>query len=141
MKKNSLLGLLILISFTFLGSCSKSETDQRDKFLGNWEGTMNIKFPALNVDETDIVSQSVSKSTSNSTQILIDGSVATVNGNSYTYDSRSESFSDPTVGTVVAQLQGVGIINGSSITESGTIKMVVLGVTYNGSWTATLTKK
>lgn len=141
MKKASILGFLFFFILIGLNSCSKSETDSRDNFLGTWKGTRNIKFPTLGIDDTESATQTITKSASSSNQISIDGTLATVNGNTYTFATFSESFDDATLGTVTATFEGNGVLSGTSVAESGTVKMVILGVTYNGTWSSSLTKQ
>lgn len=143
MKKN-LFALLLLVGVV-LSSCSKDTpavTDARDKFVGTWSGTQRIIIPDLGLDNSDNVSEVHTKSTSNSNQIIIDGSqTANVNGNSYTYNQFTVTENDPTLGTIMLIFNGNGTINGSNIIESGTLSTVIQGQTYNGTWSSNLVKQ
>ena len=140
MKKN-LLFLLLVLGVTF-SSCKKDTpvvTDNRDKFVGTWNGTININIPDLLINSSENISEDYTKSSSNSNQIVIDASqTANVNGNSYTYNEFTETIDDPTYGTIVFIFNGTGTINGSNIIESGTVSTVIQGQTYNGTWSSNL---
>jgi len=143
MKKN-LLFLLLVLGVTF-SSCKKDDpvvvTDARDKFVGTWSGTTRIQFPTLSYDETTNDYHIIQKSTNNSNQILIDGRSANVNGNSYSYVEFVVTEQDPNLGTIVETYNGVGTLNGSNLTESGTISGVVQGVSINGTWNTNFVKQ
>jgi hypothetical protein len=138
---NFLIGSFLLIT---LISCSKEETDDRDKFVGNWKGTVTMIVPGMSINSSDASIQVVSKGTANPKQIIFseagESTTANVNGNGYTYD---ESIQTGTIEgeTVSIKVNGTGSINGNVITESGTIKIYVLGQEFSGSWSSTLNKQ
>ena len=145
MKKISLLLMMSIATLMFV-SCKKESatttpTDPRDKFVGNWSGTMHFTIPTLAVDQTSNETHIIIKSNTNSNQILVDSIPANVNGNSYTYVQYTETYDDPTLGTVVYTLNGVGNLNGTNLTESGTLNMVAQGVSYPGSWSSNMVKQ
>ena len=143
--KKILTATLLFAGILFISSCKKdtpAATDARDKFVGTWAGTQRILIPGLGVDYSDNVSEPFTKSSSNSNQIIIDGTqTANVNGNSYTYDQFTITDTDPTLGTIVMIVNGTGTINGSNIIESGTLSTVIQGQTYNGTWSGNLVKQ
>ncbi len=145
MKKISLFLLMSIATLMFV-SCKKESTpvtptDARDKFVGNWSGTMHFIIPTLAVDQTSNETHSIIKSSTNSNQILVDSIPANINGNSFTYVQYTETYDDPTLGTVVYTLNGVGTLNGSNLTESGTLNMVAQGISYPGSWSTNMVKQ
>ena len=145
MKKVSLLFSLAVASLIFV-SCKKEDApstpvDARDKFVGTWIGSYRTQIPTLSVDETSNDTTLITKSTTNSNQILVDSLPANVSGNSYTYVQYSETFEDPTVGTVVYTLNGNGTLSGSNLVETGTLNFLVQGTSYPGTWSSNLVKQ
>lgn len=67
--------------------------------------------------------------------------VANVSGNSYTYVQFTEIQQDPTYGAVTITLNGVGTLNGSNLTESGTFTTIVQGTSLDGTWSSNLVKQ
>ena len=144
MTKNAI-SILLILGVILFSSCKKdtpAATDARDKFVGTWSGTQRIVIPGLGIDNSSTVSEPYTKSTTNSNQIIIDGTeTANVNGNSYTYNEFTITDTDPTLGTIVMIVNGTGTINGSNIVESGTLSTVIQGQTYNGTWSGNLVKQ
>jgi hypothetical protein len=145
MKRFYFLQTLIFAALFFV-SCKKDDApttpvDARDKFVGTWIGTYRTQFPALSIDETTNDTTTIIKSTTNASQILVDDLVANVNGNSYTYVQYTETFEDPTIGTVVYTMNGNGTLTGSNLVQSGTLSLVAQGTTYPGSWSSNLVKQ
>ena len=145
MKKISLLLSLAVASLIFV-SCKKDDApstpvDARDKFVGTWIGTYLTQIPSLSVADTTSDTTVIIKSTTNSNQILIDSLPANVNGSSYTYVQYSETFEDPTVGTVVYTLNGSGTLSGSNLVETGTLNFLVQGTSIPGTWSSNLIKQ
>ena len=142
MKKN-LLSLLLVIG-VLLSSCKKDSpavTDARDKFVGNYQGTFVFQYSG-DTPNSSTDTHTISKSTSNSNQIIIDGDlVANVNGNSYTYVQFTQIQQDPTYGAVTITLNGVGTLNGSNLIESGTFTTIIQGTALDGTWSSNLVKQ
>ena len=140
MKKN-LLFLLLVLGVAF-SSCKKDTpvVDVRDKFVGNYQGTFIYQYSG-DTPNSSTETHSISKSSSNSNQIIIDGRVANVSGNSYTYVQFTEIQQDPTYGAVTITLNGVGTLNGSNLTESGTFTTIVQGTALDGTWSSNLVKQ
>lgn len=143
-----MLFLMLFLGSALLFSCKKDSpaatvaTDQRDKFVGTWKGNQTINIPDLNVNNTDLVNEVFSKSSSSQNQIIIDGTqTANVNNNSYTYNEFTQVVNDPSLGDIVIIVNGTGTANGSNITESGVLYTVIQGVTYNGTWSSNLVKQ
>lgn len=72
MKKN-LLSLLLVLGVLFT-SCKKESpaVDPRDKFVGNYQGTFIYQYSG-DTPNSSTETHSISKSSSNSNQIIIDG--------------------------------------------------------------------
>ena len=141
MKKN-LIFLLLVLGVTF-SSCKKDTpvVDARDKFVGSYQGTFQFQYSG-DTPNSSTDTHTISKSTSNSNQIIIDGDiVANVNGNSYTYVQFTEIQQDPTYGAVSITLNGVGTLNGSNLTESGTFTTIIQGTALDGTWSSNLVKQ
>jgi hypothetical protein len=138
---NLLIGALLLIT---LISCKKDDTDDRDKFVGTWKGTGNITVSGMGINISDATTQVITKGTSNPDQIIFTESgvstTANVNGNAYTYDdyTQTETIEGETVSI---KFTGQGSINGNVITETGTIKIYMLGQEFPGTWSSTLNKQ
>lgn len=145
MKKNSLI-LMLLAAVMMTSSCKKEKVvDARDQFVGSWSGNGNFTIPDLQINYSDVSAQTITKNSSNSNQINIsdasESHVASVNGNSYTYSEYTATVEDPTLGTMVWIINGIGTINGSNILESGTVRTVIQGSTYYGTWTSNMVKQ
>jgi hypothetical protein len=144
MKK---LFLFALCATTLMfSSCKKDDpvtpaVDPRDKFVGSWSGNFSISIPNLSISESGQTVVSISKSGSNSSQIIVDGNSANVNGNSYSYNQFTETINDPDLGDIVLLINGIGTLNGSNLNESGTVSTVIQGTTFNGTWSTSLVKQ
>jgi hypothetical protein len=142
--KNFKLFISAFLLITLITSCKKEETDDRDKFIGTWKGTVNMTVSGLGINSSDPSTQIITKGTVNPKQIIFteagQTSTANVNGNAYTYDeyTQTETVQGQTVSVKVT---GNGSINGNVLTESGTIKVYLLGQEYPGSWSSTLNKQ
>lgn len=132
---------VLMVSLAVFQSCEKKEKDPRDKYVGTWRGLYTVKLDALGVNESDSVVVTIKKDTSNVNQILIDDQEAVVNGDTYTYKEISEAEIDPVLGPLIITVNGSGILNGTSITESGTIKVKTAGLNLTGTWSQNLKKK
>jgi hypothetical protein len=144
MKKN-LLFLLLVLGVTF-SSCKKDTpavTDNRDKFVGTWNGTTNV-YEAGALLGSGPSNYSISKDANNPSRILINDAAngivncpATVNGSSYSISNFT--FSDGTSSYVV---NGTGALNGNTITENGSQVETDLttGDVYNYTYTTNLSK-
>jgi len=124
------IGAFLLI--VLITSCKKEETDDRDKFIGTWKGTVNVTVSGMGVNSSDPSTQIITKGTVNPKQIIFTevgetvGATANVNGNAYTYDEYT--YTETVQGqTVSMKFTGNGSINGNVITESGTVKVYLLG--------------
>lgn len=137
---------LFIAGFLFISlitSCKKEEVDERDRFIGNWKGTVNMTVSGLGINTSDASTQVVTKGIGNKQIIFTESgesTTANVNGNAYTYDeyTQTETIEGETVSIKVT---GNGSINGNVLTESGTIKVYLLGQEYPGSWSSTLNKQ
>jgi hypothetical protein len=137
-----------LLMFPFLAivftACEKE--DQRDQYVGTWKGTQTTVITSLNINESQAVTQSITKSTSNTNQILFSSpgiteiAIANVNANAYTYEDYIYTQTSNGI-TMVITMTGGGSINGSVITEQGTITISANGDTFSGSWSAILNKQ
>lgn len=142
--KNFKLFISAFLLITLITSCKKEETDDRDKYIGTWKGTVNMTVSGLGINSSDPSTQIITKGTVNPKQIIFteagQTSTANVNGNAYTYDeyTQTETVEGQTVSVKVT---GNGSINGNVLTESGTIKVYLLGQEYPGSWSSTLNKQ
>ncbi len=142
--KNFKLFISAFLLITLITSCKKEVTDDRDKFIGTWKGTVNTTVSGLGINSSDPSTQIITKGTVNPKQIIFteagQTSTANVNGNAYTYDeyTQTETVQGQTVSVKVT---GNGSINGNVLTESGTIKVYLLGQEYPGSWSSTLNKQ
>jgi hypothetical protein len=138
---NLLIQAFLLIT---LISCSKEDTDDRDKFIGTWKGTVTMIVPGMSINSSSASTQVVSKGTTNPNQIVFteegESTTANVNGNGYTYDDYTQTGTIQGE-TVSIKITGNGSINGNVITESGTIKIYVLGQEFPGTWSSTLNKQ
>jgi hypothetical protein len=142
MKKQYLLPVLFLFVLSSFYGCKKTTIDPREKFLGKYTGTISVSIPTLiPTPLTQAYEPTITKSTTNPNEILIDGNAATVVGNTYIYDEFTETGDVPQLGTAVATFNGSGVLNGNSLSESGTVKVIIQGMTYNGTWTSTAVKQ
>lgn len=144
MKKN-LLFLLLVLGVTF-SSCKKDTpvvTDNRDKFVGTWNGTTNA-YEAGVLFYTGASTYTIIKDANNSNRILINDAAngivnvpATVNGSSYSISNYT--VSDGSSSYVV---NGTGSLNGNSIVENGSQVETDLttGDVYNYTYTTNLSK-
>lgn len=133
--------LLALLLFAFLStSCEKEDKDERDKFVGTWKGTLTMKIPALDFEETQSANYEIEKVEGTEDKLNVGGQDAFVNGNSYTYEDFSETMnSDGT--TMTMEFTGGGSLDGSVITESGSVTIYAYGDQVSGSWSSTLNKQ
>lgn len=112
--------IFLSVSFAFLvssviTSCKKE--DERDKFTGQWEG--RLLFDRIGTEyHVDII---ITKSPTNHVQILIGQNIATVNGDSYSYQEFKSNLG------VTGNYTGSGKISGNQLNESGLI-------TSDGAW-------
>ena len=132
---------VLMVSLAVLQSCEKKEKDPRDKYVGTWRGLYTVKLDALGVNESDSVTVTIEKDTSNVNQILIDDQVAIVIGDTYTYKEISEADIDPVLGPLILTFNGNGILSGTSITENGTLKIKTAALNLTGNWSQNLKKK
>jgi len=140
MKKLFTLFLSVSVVSIF-ASCSKEKiaVDPRDKFVGEWSGTITITVPAANFTDTDDLTQIIKKDETNPNQIIInDEQKAVVSGNTYTYIPFTETSTNPP-GTI--SFTGTGTLSGTTLSESGTISGNISGVPITGTWSSSLTKK
>lgn len=141
--KLRLSSILITISILFF-SCTKESipVDPRDAFEGYYKGDFNITIPSLAINETETIDFYIEKGSSSNTILieLINGEKATVSGSSFVYDQFSITENNPT-GTVVFILNGTGTLTGTRLTQSGTIKTVIQGTTYSGTWSSSSVKQ
>lgn len=130
--------MILCIGFS---SCTKEKIiDLRDDFVGQYKGTSSFSLPVLSMNSTDNVNFSITKSSSNSSQIIIDNQIANVSSNTYTYVEFTETINNPTYGTVVMIFNGKGTYLGGTIYENGTVKVVIAGTTFTGTWSSKSTK-
>jgi hypothetical protein len=144
MKKN-LLFLLLVLGVTF-SSCKKDTpvvTDNRDKFVGTWNGTTNVyEFGALYYSGGS--TYTIIKDANNSNRILINDAAngivnlpATVNGNTYSISNFTSSD-----GSFSYVVNGTGALSGNTIIENGSQVETDLttGDVYNYTYTTNLSK-
>jgi len=137
MKKLIFISVIVL---AFLTGCKKEdETDPRDQFVGKFTVTQTISIPGI--DYTDILSgtYTITKHSTDTKRIIInDGDmdiIATVEGNTYSYDKFTIVFNDGT-DSGSEEVTGEGVINGNKINETGTVLLSMYGESYAGTWTA-----
>jgi hypothetical protein len=142
--KTSLFFCVILLT---LVSCKKDkEVDPRDAFVGTWKGTQREIVAELEVDESSTFTQIISKDPEYSNKIRLgwpnsdEYFSAKVNGNAYTYDEIIWTINQDGYTYNFVQ-NGGGSINGSVITEGGTLQVNVVGQQFRGTWQATLNKQ
>lgn len=142
--KNLKLFISALLLITLISSCKKEETDDRDKFIGTWKGTVSMTVSGFDINSSDASTQIITKGSVNPNQIIFTEAgetvTANVNGNGYTYDEYTQTGTIEGT-TVSVKVTGNGSINGNVITESGTIKVYLLGQEYPGSWSSILNKQ
>jgi hypothetical protein len=120
MKKMLFIYAFSLLVMPEIISCEKEE-DERDKFAGTWTGTLYFDRIATEYSPT----VTITKSTTNSMQILIGQNTATIYGNSYTYEPFTSHIG------IAGNYTGTGTINGDELTESGLITSD--GALYEGN--------
>lgn len=139
MKKQNLLIALIMLFFLST-SCEKEDKDERDKFVGTWKGTFTTKIPEMDYENTQAVEYEIEKVEGTEDKLIVGGQDAFVNGNTYTYEDFTETQnSDGT--TMTMEVTGGGSLEGSVISESGTLTINAYGEQLNGSWSSTLNKQ
>lgn len=134
-----------LLAILFISSCKKDDVDPRDVYVGTYNCSQRELINSLGYNETYTFSQAITKSTSNSNQILFndpDGGseswAATVNGSSYTYEVNAYTDEDG----ITTTRTGSGSINGKVITEQGTLKISLPnGQTYTGTWSNVMNRQ
>jgi hypothetical protein len=122
-------------------SCEKKEKDPRDKFVGTWKGLYTVKIDLLNISESDSVTVEIAKDTANPNQILIDDQEAVVTGDAYTYKEITDGDIDPVLGPVIVTLNGSGTLLGSTISETGQLKIKTATLNIAGTWSQNLKKQ
>jgi hypothetical protein len=140
MKKSFSIFLSVVFISIFV-SCSKEKVavDPRDKFIGEWSGTITLTVPSANFTDTDDLTHTIKKDETNPNQIIIDNEQkAVVSGNTYTYIPFTETSTNPP-GTI--SFTGTGTLSGTTLSESGTISGNISGVPITGTWSSSLTKK
>ncbi|MBK6966017.1 MAG: hypothetical protein IPH20_19365 [Bacteroidales bacterium] len=126
-------------------ACKKDEekTDTRDQFVGTYNSTLNVKVPALGLDQTNSRIYTFEKSSESGKIIVSDDlggtMTASVSGNNYTYAKRTLSVTQGGVTTDI-EITGSGSISGNTVTESGGYDVIFGGQTYEGTWTCTHVK-
>jgi hypothetical protein len=142
--KATLLSLSLLI---LLSACKKEEEiDPRDQFVGTWKGTQRMIVLDLQFDQSDTFTQIITKDPDYPNKIKLgfpdtdESYSAKVVGNAYTYDESSFTYNQDGYTYTFIQ-NGGGSINGSVITEGGTVKINVAGQQFSGTWEATLNKQ
>lgn len=142
--KNSKLLIIVSLLIILISSCTKEEVDDRDKFVGTWKGTYNMTVSALDINTSESSTQIVTKGTVNPNQIIFSENgqttTANVNGNAYNYDEYTETENIEGE-TVSIKITGNGSINGNVLTESGTIKVYLMGQVFTGSWSSSLNRQ
>jgi len=109
MKKIILMSVFALLLMSVIISCKKE--DERDKFVGTWTG--NLYFSRIGTEYPTTVI--ITKSKEKSIQISIGQNIATIYGNSYTYEEFTSSLG------ITGNYTGTGTLNGNELTESGLI--------------------
>ena len=141
---------LLLALTTFLFACKKEDakpatpaTDPRDAFVGTWKGNLLAIIDGETLSEQNTII--ISKNLSNSTKIVVnvDGEPygATVNSNTFTYDQYTTDIDDGDGGVIRSTISGTATINGSSLTENGSISIVSNNEPINGTWTRNSVKQ
>lgn len=135
MKKIKNLFFVMLIMVVLIASCTKEETDDRDKFIGTWKGTVNLIIPGIG-NSSSSSTYIITKGT-NLRQIIFTESegtsTANVNGNEFNYDETTQSETIEGQ-TYFVKIDGSGYINGDVIKESGIFTIYLLGLEYPGTW-------
>jgi hypothetical protein len=127
-------------------SCKKNTTDDSDKFIGTWTGTIHLIVPGMNANTSKAESLTITIGSASASQIILTqaGSIIVptgkVSGGSYTYDEYTTTATEQGV-TVSAKLNGTGSLSGNVITETGTIVYTMQGIVYPGTWSSSLTKQ
>ena len=139
--------LLVAFMLISIVSCKKEDTktpiDEREKFVGTYKGNTNITIPDPDIDinETFPNTFSITKSSTNPKQLIVDGEIANVSGSSFTFNEFTYTEEDPDLGTVIYIFNGIGSLSGSNLVQSGTVKAIIEGITYNGTWSSNSVKQ
>jgi hypothetical protein len=134
--KKVLFALAVLA--VIVSSCGKDETtDPRDQFVGTFTVTQTVSIPGLSYTDNTTGTYTIKKHSTDSKRIILnDGSMdimASVDGNTYSYDKFTVTFNDGT-NTGTEEVTGEGVMNGNKINETGTINLSYGGKTYGGTW-------
>ncbi|MCF8332663.1 MAG: hypothetical protein K9I47_00820 [Bacteroidales bacterium] len=140
MKKLNLLLPLLVIALLSTSCDDGDDKDERDKFIGTWKGTRNLKVPEWDYEESNSVTYEIEKNPGTEDGIIVAGAEAYVNGNSYTYEDFTQTESSDGT-TITIEFSGGGSIDGSVIDETGTVVFYAEGEEFNGSWSSTLNKQ
>ena len=137
MKK---LVLVLAVLAVMVSSCGKDEeTDNREQFVGTFTVTQTVTIPGLSYVDNTTGTYTIKKHSTDSKRIILnDGDMdimASVDGNTYTYDKFSVTFNDG-ANTGTEEVTGEGVINGNKINESGTITVSYGGTSYGGTWSS-----
>lgn len=144
--------LLAILSVSMLASCKKDNNvveddtpppvDQRDKFVGTWEGRFYLEIPNIppnspleNLPDSVPTTLTITKSATSTAeiQIVINNSItgnrttkAFVNGNRYFYEPFNAKF----LNIVDVSFRGDGLLStdGSSIFEEGFLKTSAVNI-------------
>ena len=136
--------LTIVLLLLFLASCKKEVQDQRDKAVGDWIGIQSRIIPGTETADTVSCYHSICKGT-RETEIIVKWYVdvtatAYMSFNSFSYDKVTQAH-QTSCGSQIIYYWGSGYIKGDSLIESGTLKRIYSGVTYNGVWWAKMKRK
>jgi hypothetical protein len=143
--KNFKITICAFLLVSSIISCKKDATDERDKFVGTWTGTIDSVVPGLASNtskaetltiKTGTVSNQIILTQTGSTLVL----TANVSSSKYTYVEYTQSATAQGI-TVSTTFDGTGTLSGTTITESGTLTYTISGTSYPGTWTSTLTKQ
>ena len=143
--KNFKLFFAAILLISLIASCKK-DTNDRDKFIGTWTGTIHLIVSGMNANTSKAESLTITIGGGSASQIILTQAGSTivptgkVSGSSYTYDEYTTTATEQGV-TVSAKLNGTGSLSGNVITETGTIIYTIQGVVYPGTWSSSLTKQ
>lgn len=144
MKKYFFLALMLL---TLSFGCKKDEepqVDPRDQFVGTYSAETVLSVPSLDFYESANGTNVISKETAAGRIKITDDTgfacYANVSGNSYVYEKYSLTENVDGV-TITQEMTGSGVINGTTINETGVLKISAFGQTFTGTWTSTLVKQ
>ena len=137
------IGALLLVVLVI--SCKKAVTDDTLKFIGTWTGTNNEIVPGLGSNSSNPVSLTITKGTTADQIVLTQTGTtkvrtANASGSGYTYVEYTGTSTSQGI-TVSMKMNGSGTLNGSVITESGTVVYTLGGQNYPGTWSSTITKQ